>query len=196
MSAGAAPELLELALATLAGDRPALERLVAAGRPDRRWRETLLQTALFAGIPRVVAAWGHVSAAGGLGAPDGDELLEADDPDAAGAACFAEVYGRGAEAVHTSLVDFHPLFARWIREFAYGRVLARPGLSLGERETLAVACLAALNLPRQLASHVRGAQRAGVAPDEIQGALERGLALAPAEKHEALRAIGRRFLLD
>lgn len=196
---GPADELVALALAVLANDHDRLAAAVAGARPDRRWRETMLMTALFAGVPRVVAAWGRLARllpADALGPLEADELQEQSNLDAAGATCFGHVYGDAADDVHATLHGYHPLLARWIREFAYGRVLAREGLSLGERELVAVACLAALALPRQLASHVRGAKRAGVPDRHVRRALEAGLPLAPSEDHEALRAVGARFLLD
>ena len=56
-------------------------------------------------------------------------------------------------------------------EAAYGRVLARPGLSVRTRELLAVAALQALAQKPQLIAHGRGALRCGADRDEVRAAL-------------------------
>ncbi len=60
-----------------------------------------------------------------------------------------------------------PELADWILEEGYGRVLSRPVLSIRERELIVVAVLAALRLPLQLESHVRGALRVGATAAEV-----------------------------
>ncbi|HEX6883746.1 MAG TPA: carboxymuconolactone decarboxylase family protein [Planctomycetota bacterium] len=152
----------------------ALRHAAPPGEPDRRWREVLLQSHLFAGFPRTVEAAGVLAAAGGLGAPEADETDEeahAPDP-AAGEALFDAIYGARAAAVRAELAGGHPLLARWIAEHAYARVLARPGLAPDRRELCAVAALAVQGQERQLASHARGAVRLGATPGEVVATLE------------------------
>ena len=91
------------------------------------------------------------------------------------------------------LARHHPDFARWILEHAYGRVLARPGLSADRRELLAVAALAALGQDRQLASHARGAVRCGASVAEVLAALECLRGLVPDERRLAARRVVERF---
>ncbi len=74
--------------------------------------------------------------------------------------------------MRAKLEGFHPDFAHWIEGHAYGRILARPGLSADRRELFAVAALAALGQDRQLASHVRGGLHCGASADELRDALE------------------------
>lgn len=170
--------LLRLVLCVQRGRFEELAPLVEAapaGEPDRAWREALLQTQLFAGIPRVVEAFARLERLGGTGALEDDERSpEADPGEAArrarGAALFARIYGANADAVRASLQGFHPLLAGWIEGHAYGRVLARPGLDLARRELLAIVCLCALDQERQLASHVRGALAVGVERAALQEA--------------------------
>lgn len=45
---------------------------------------------------------------------------------------------------------------RYIRDFAYEEVLARPGLDLKTRELLAITALIALGSPKELATHLEG----------------------------------------
>lgn len=65
------------------------------------------------------------------------------------------------------MTRYHPDLAEWILVDGYGKVLARPGLTLVERELIVVAVLAALRLPMQLESHERGALRVGASKREV-----------------------------
>lgn len=147
-----------------------LRREAPAGEPDRRWREVLLQSHLFAGFPRAVEAASVLAAVGGLGTPEPDELDRTSDP-AAGRALFDAIYAENAATVRAALDEAHPELARWIAEHAYARVLARPGLAPDRRELAAVAALAAQGQDRQLASHARGAVRLGATRAELEEAL-------------------------
>jgi 4-carboxymuconolactone decarboxylase len=144
-----------------------LRRSAPPGEPDAAWREAVLQSHLFAGFPRVVAACEALEEEGGLGTPGPDERGYETDRLVDGRALFTTVYGDSAPTVRAKLARAHPLLARWIEGHAYGRVLARPGLALRERELLACAALAALGQERQLASHARGALRAGATTAEL-----------------------------
>lgn len=170
--------LLRLSAAVTAGDWKALRELRDGHRPDRRWREVLLQSHLFCGFPRVVEAWAVLHEAGDLGGLDPDECEgwppaeRKDDPVARGRALFEAIYADRAAAVRGTLAGHHPELARWIEEHAYARVLARPGLEPRLRELAAVVALAVQAQDRQLASHARGAMRLGATPTEVRAALE------------------------
>jgi alkylhydroperoxidase/carboxymuconolactone decarboxylase family protein YurZ len=167
--------LLRLMTTVVLGEWGALAELRRAapdGEPDRAWRETVLQAHLFAGFPRVVEAFGVLGAAGGLGAPEPDEVRGELDLPGRGAELFERIYGDHAERVRRFLREGHPDFADWIAGHAYGRVLTRPGLAPDRRELLAVAALAATGQERQLASHARGALRCGATLDEVRAAVE------------------------
>lgn len=58
--------------------------------------------------------------------------------------------------------SLHPVLAQWIIEDGYGKVLSRSGLTIFEREFVAIAVLAVLGWNRQLESHIRGAMNIGV----------------------------------
>lgn len=186
--------LVELVLAVLESDTKTLDRLAREQRPCRAWREALLMTALFAGFPRVVSAAAQLHKLDALGDPSPDELAEPADHQAAGHDTFQSVYGSQSFTVGESLGSFHPLLATWIREFAYGRVLSRAGLSLADRECLAVTCLAHQGLPHQLKSHLRGARRAAADPTTLRFALEAGLQARPAAERIELRKLAEPFL--
>jgi len=167
--------LVRLSAAIALGARDELRRLrlaAPAGEPDRRWREVLLQSHLFAGFPRTVEAASVLAEAGGLGAPEADER-EAELPaPARGRALFDAIYAEQAASVRAGLAGSHPELARWIEEHAYARVLARPGLEPRLRELCAVAALVTQGQERQLASHVRGAVRLGAEPAEVRAVVE------------------------
>lgn len=149
----------------------ALRRAAPRGEPDRRWREVLLQSHLFAGFPRAVEAASVLAEAGGLGAPDPDELEPTVPDPAGGSALFERIYSEQSHGVRAALERFHPLLGRWIAEHAYTRVLARAGLAPARRELCAVAALAADEQDRQLAAHARGAVRLGATRTEVEEAL-------------------------
>lgn len=55
-----------------------------------------------------------------------------------------QVDGQGGEAVVESLKDIAPDFARYLLEFPFGDIYARPGLDLRSREIATVAALTAM----------------------------------------------------
>ncbi len=74
------------------------------------------------------------------------------------------VDGKGGEAVVDSLRDIAPDFARYLIEFPFGDIYARPGLDLRSREIATIAALTALgNAEPQL--KVRTAAGLNVEPD-------------------------------
>jgi len=167
--------LLRLSVAIVQGTWDEVRAVRAAGEPDLRWREAVLQTHLFAGFPRLVEAFYVLTRAGGLGTPEPSEYAP-ERPDAqdldTGYTLFAQIYAKRAPEVREMLEEAHPELARWTIGHAYGRVLSRPGLDPGFRETLAVACLAAFHQDRQLASHARGAQHLGVPLAHLHAAVD------------------------
>ena len=64
--------------------------------------------------------------------------------------------------------DIAPDFGPMLAEFAFGEVLARPGLDLRTREIATVAALAALGTaPAQLRAHMRAALNLGWTREEL-----------------------------
>lgn len=187
--------LLDLSIAICRGDWEGVRRVRRAagpGAPNRAWREAVLQAHLFAGIPRTVEACAVLMEEGGLGGPGAGES-EATTPLERGRALFALLYGEAAPAVEDALGAAHPGLARVVLEHAYAGVLSRPGLSPAGRELLAVGCLAASDLERQLASHARGAARLGIATERIIEAVQTGSAALGADRQRALLACARRM---
>ena len=91
-----------------------------------------------------------------------------DDRFARGSELLERIHaGRGAALV-TALSDLAPDLGRYIVEFGFGDVYARPGLSLRDRQLATVAALAALgNAQTQLVAHIEGALAVGVTREEV-----------------------------
>ena len=82
-------------------------------------------------------------------------------------ALFGEEGVKRAEAwsrIDQELVDF-------LMESVWGGILSRPGLSRRDRELITVAALTALDKPRELDHHVKGALAAGLSKQEILEAI-------------------------
>ena len=79
-----------------------------------------------------------------------------------------QVDGKGGEAVVNSLKDIAPDFARYLLEFPFGDIYARPGLDLRSREIATVAALTAMgNAAPQLKMHIAAALHVGLTQEEI-----------------------------
>ena len=65
---------------------------------------------------------------------------------ATGLNMLRQVDGKGGEAVLENLRDIAPDFARYLIEFPFGDIYARPGLDLKSREIAVVAALTALGI--------------------------------------------------
>lgn len=85
-----------------------------------------------------------------------------------GLAKLQEIDGEGGRRVIDSLQDIAPDFARYLIEFPFGDIYARPGLDLRSREIAVVAALTALgNASPQLRVHIQAALNVGVTRKEI-----------------------------
>jgi 4-carboxymuconolactone decarboxylase len=142
--------------------------------------ELLLQTYLFAGFPRTINAfftWQAWAARDGRerGARQVEERAAADLRERGEALC-RRVYGDHYEPLQIRLNRLHPQIAEWTLVEGYGKVLGRAGPPGPERRELAaVGALIALDAPRQLASHLRGAIHVGV-PKHVLGRAAREVA--------------------
>lgn len=85
-----------------------------------------------------------------------------------GLARLEAVAGAQGIAVVKSLEDIAPDLGRYIIEFAYGDIFARPGLDVKTRELATVAALTAMGTaPPQLKVHMQAALRIGASQEEI-----------------------------
>jgi len=85
-----------------------------------------------------------------------------------GDSTLSAITGGTGAAVVESLKDIAPDLAEWIISFAYGDVMARPGLDKRSRQFATVAALTAMGTAApQLKVHIRGALNVGCTPQEI-----------------------------
>lgn len=83
-----------------------------------------------------------------------------------------KIDGAAGIKVIESLNDIAPDLGRYIVEFAFGQIYARPGLSLQERELLTLASLLTSGgCEAQLRVHIRAALHVGVKKEKILEAL-------------------------
>ncbi len=180
---------------------------VEEGRLERRAvEEALLQAHLFVGYPAALTALSRWRESG-AGRPADRGALEEDgpgepaDPDRPGVEERRErgerlcrrIYGDAAyRKLRRGVRRLHPAMDRWMVEEGYGRVLARPGLDVPDRELCVVALLAAADWPPQLHSHLRGALRSGAEPEQVAAALEAGVRRADAAAARRARERWRR----
>lgn len=79
-----------------------------------------------------------------------------------------QVSGGAGESVIEALQDIAPDLGRYVVEFPYGDIYARPGLDLRSRQIATVAALTALgNAQPQLRVHIEGALNVGCTREEI-----------------------------
>jgi 4-carboxymuconolactone decarboxylase len=136
--------------------------------------ELILQSYLFAGLPRALNAmreWRRVS---GRRAPAADDDAARADTGAwreRGEMTCAQVYGRFYERLRHNIADLHPALDEWMIVEGYGKVLGREGLDLRRRELCIIAACAVQQQDRQLHSHLHGALNVGATIDEVDATL-------------------------
>ena len=177
--------LLRLSAALASRREDQLESVIRVaaerGDPDAI-EEVILQSYLFLGYPIALngmARWRAVH-----GASSGEHVaVERDMWLQRGEEVCGAVYGGQYERLRANIRGLHPDMECWMVEEGYGKVLARPGLSLQQRELCIVAQLVVLDVPRQLYSHLRGALNVGATESAVESALQVGLEYA----HEGAR---------
>ncbi|MEP5684848.1 carboxymuconolactone decarboxylase family protein [Nisaea sp.] len=96
------------------------------------------------------------------------ERTVARDRYAVGLERLAAIDGRDGQAVVESLKAISPDFARYLIEFPFGDIYARPGLDLRQREIATIASLTALGNARpQLEVHIAAGLNVGLSQQEI-----------------------------
>lgn len=82
-----------------------------------------------------------------------------------------QLWGDQQSAIEETLEGVDADLYRYIRDFAYEEVMARPGLDLATRELLAITSLIALGNPKELATHLDGALRVGAGERAVREAI-------------------------
>jgi 4-carboxymuconolactone decarboxylase len=143
---------------------------------DPVWvEEVILQSYLFAGLPRTLNAMREWRRLSGRVAPVQDEGAEAEgrvaEWRARGEETCAAVYAEMYDRLRVNIAALHPALDAWMVVEGYGKVLGRPQLDLMRRELCIVAMCAVAKQDRQLQSHLHGALNVGATPDQVAGAL-------------------------
>jgi len=95
-------------------------------------------------------------------------MTERGDRYRTGLAMLREIDAEQGDQVIAALADIAPDFARYVIEFPFGDIYARPGLDLRTRELAAVAALTAMGTAMpQLKVHLHAALNVGCRQDEI-----------------------------
>jgi len=85
-----------------------------------------------------------------------------------GSELLDQIHAGGGAKLVDALSDIAPDLARYVIEFGFGDIYARPGLALRDRQIATVAALTALGTaPAQLVAHIEGALAVGVTREEI-----------------------------
>ena len=158
------------ALAALGTARPQLAYHIG-GALNLGWSaaevvDVILLAAVHAGFPAALNALGVArevfAGRDDVVMPIPAPAAPAGDPARTGAALLRALDGLAA------FDDLAPDLRRYVVEFAYGEVLARPCLELPVKELATVAMLTVLGTaPQQLGVHLRAARNAGCSRDEL-----------------------------
>lgn len=91
-----------------------------------------------------------------------------DDKYKRGLEILEEISPGASKRTAESLGDIAPDMVRYMMEFVFGEISARPGLDMKLREITAMAALAAIGTaPNQLKIHIKGALNCGCTREEI-----------------------------
>ncbi len=138
--------------------------------------ETVLQSYLFLGFPRMIEAalaynevYGDISSRDIFGPVSPEESKQWFDD---GSKLCREVYGKNYERLEEKFLNVSPELFRWMVVEGYGKVLSRPGLSHIERELAEVAALIVDGRRRQLLSHLLGSLNMGASLDMLKTLLK------------------------
>jgi len=163
--------LVELAVFASLGDTRNMRRIGRSSRfssvPPRKITEMCLELHLFAGFPASIEAFITISPYLRRRKRNRRKPAVRKDQQETGLKLLHKVYAGNYEKLLQNMESLNSDLADWIITYGYGRVLSRRGLSLKERELIAVASLAALGWRRQLRSHVLGALNAGASIPEM-----------------------------
>ncbi len=127
--------------------------------------ETMLQSYLFLGFPRMIeAGLAYNKVFGDLNRPDIFKGIESDEANkwfSEGQELCRTVYGKNYKRLKDKFLAVSPEIFRWMVNEGYGKVLSRPGLTHIERELCEVAALIYEKRERQLVSHIMGSLNVG-----------------------------------
>ncbi len=150
----------------------ALEFLEISGINRKPIYETILQSYLFLGFPRMIdAAIGFRDVFGDQSNDTDIAKISAEESKkwyAEGKELCRRVYGKNYDRLKERFMAMSPDLFRWMVLEGYGKVLSRPGMTHIERELAEVAALIVDRRERQLVSHVMGSLNVGAQVELIR----------------------------
>jgi 4-carboxymuconolactone decarboxylase len=150
--------------------REAARTCIRHGATCEQLYETMLQSYLFLGFPRMLKGAECLKNDGFAPVKEARPVAPVDEnPDEwrrRGERLCRWVYGDKYDALKRRVEAMAPEVFFWMELEGYGKVLSRPGLDIVDREIAIVACLMVEHRPAQLHSHLRGALNVG-APDRL-----------------------------
>jgi len=133
--------------------------------------EAFVHISIYAGFPaalNAVASAREVFAVEGVNPEATHHQTDASARFETGSKLLKKIDGAGGSAVVDSLADIAPDLGRFVIEYSFGDVYARPGLSLRERELVTVAaCVALGTCVPQLRLHMQGYLNVGGTDEEL-----------------------------
>jgi alkylhydroperoxidase/carboxymuconolactone decarboxylase family protein YurZ len=149
------------------------DSLAQSGITRLFFEEVFIHLSLVLGFPHMIQGMEILAKVAGPGGPNRMRQNRSKALRGAGLRRFRRVYGPHSARVLSFLDGLQPGLSVWILENVYGRVYARSGLSLSEREVLTLIALNHHGQTKQLYSHIRGALRSGVTAQQLAGVLSR-----------------------
>jgi XTP/dITP diphosphohydrolase len=138
--------------------------------------EVVLQCYLFCGFPAALeglAALNDVARERGWDVSSiPNETFDANTFRQRGEDLCRSIYGSVYDRMMNRLENISPQISEWMIVEGYGKTLARPGLSIIDRECCAVAVLACTQRTTQLISHVRGALANGATREHLHAVID------------------------
>jgi alkylhydroperoxidase/carboxymuconolactone decarboxylase family protein YurZ len=138
--------------------------------------ETILQSYLFLGFPRMIeAALLFNEIDDGFHDPSEINKISGSESDQwynDGLRLIRQVYGENYDILRKRFMEVSPDIFRWMMIEGYGKVLSRPGLTHIERELAEVAALTVDRRERQLVSHIRGSLNMGADLNLVERVIE------------------------
>jgi 4-carboxymuconolactone decarboxylase len=134
-------------------------------------REVLVQALPYAGWPTTLNALGVLTSTlteRGMTLPRKEPpSLDRQELRRRGLENGGRVYANYA-GLEEAISDYDPELPSYLTENAYGQIYGRPGITMRQRELLAIAMLTAQQQLTQLGEHIEGALRVGCRPTEAK----------------------------
>jgi len=167
-----------------------MERALLNGRVhERMFSELFLHLSLLLGFPTMLEGLATLRKIAGKSRTVQERVQSAQLVARRGKKVLRRIYGKTFDRLLINLKFLHDIVPAVIVRDVYGRIVARPGMSLQEREIVNVVVLSIQRLDQQLYSHLRGALRIGVSGKTLRSAILTGARIANTDATSALKLL-------